>query len=97
MIKSQTKSWRNDARYKVTGETRFTDDLKFHDMLHAVPVYSNYVHAKINSISTLVAGKFPGVVRVITAKDVLEKSFMDILLKIMIFLLIRKFVIMVML
>ena len=81
MIKSQTKSWRNDARYKVTGETRFTDDLKFHDMLHAVPVYSNYVHAKINSISTLVAGKFPGVVRVITAKDVLGKVVYGHLIK----------------
>ena len=58
MIKSQVKSWRNDIRYKVTGKARFTDDLKLHDMLHAVPVYSGYVYAKINSINILVDRKF---------------------------------------
>jgi CO/xanthine dehydrogenase Mo-binding subunit len=40
------KSWRNDAYAKVTGRAKFTDDLKFANLLHAAPVYSDYVHAR---------------------------------------------------
>ncbi len=64
------KSWRNDAVAKVTGRTKYTDDLKFANLLHAAPVYSDFVHARINSIETAGAEKYPGVVRVITARDV---------------------------
>jgi len=70
MNQSQTKAWRNDAVAKVTGRAKFTDDLKVSDVLHAVPVYCEYVHARIRSISTDKAEKLPGVVRVITAKDI---------------------------
>lgn len=65
-----SKSWRNDAYAKVTGKAKYADDIKFPFMLHAVPVYSDYVHAKIKYIDTSVAGKSDGVVRVITAKDI---------------------------
>lgn len=61
---------RNDAYAKVTGRAKFTDDLKFHNMLHAIPVYSDYVHAKILKIDVSRAEKQPGVVKVITYKDV---------------------------
>ncbi|MCX6136198.1 MAG: xanthine dehydrogenase family protein molybdopterin-binding subunit [Ignavibacteriales bacterium] len=64
------KNWRNDAYAKVTGKTKFTDDLKFANLLHAVPVYSDYVHAEILSINTAAAAQSDGVVRVITAKDI---------------------------
>lgn len=67
------KIWRNDAVAKVTGCAKYTDDLKFHNMLHAVPVYSDFVHARIKKIEIDAAAKSPGVVRVITAKDVLGK------------------------
>lgn len=70
MNPSQAKAWRNDDVAKVTGRAKFTDDLKVHDMLHAVPVYCEYVHARIRSIATAQAEKMPGVVRVITAKDI---------------------------
>jgi CO/xanthine dehydrogenase Mo-binding subunit len=63
-------SWRNDAYAKVTGKAKFTDDIKFPYMLHAVPVYSDFVHAKIKNIDTSAAEKSEGVVKVITAKDV---------------------------
>lgn len=66
----QQKCWRNDGVAKVTGRAQYTDDLKFHNMLHAVPVYTDYVHAKINHIDVAQAEKSPGVVRIITAKDV---------------------------
>jgi CO/xanthine dehydrogenase Mo-binding subunit len=64
------KSWRNDAYAKVTGKTKYADDIKFPFMLHAVPVYSDYVHAKINKIDITEAKKSEGVVKVITAKAV---------------------------
>ena len=64
------KSWRNDARAKVTGAIKYTDDLKFSGALHAVPVYSDFVHARLRRVVTEKAEAAPGVVRVITAKDV---------------------------
>jgi len=67
---AEQKSWRNDAYAKVTGKAKFTDDLKFAGLLHAVPVYSDYVHATIASIETKDAEKLPGVLKVLTAKDV---------------------------
>ncbi len=63
-------AWRNDAHAKVTGKTKYTDDLKFHGLLHAVPVYSDHVHARIIRIDTAVAAAAPGVVRVLTAADI---------------------------
>ena len=64
------KCWRNDAYAKVTGKAKFTDDLKFANVLHAAPAYSDFVHARIVSIDTSAAEKVSGVVRVLTAKDV---------------------------
>jgi len=64
------KSWRNDAYAKVTGRAKFTDDLKFANLLHAAPVYSDFVHARIISIDASAAKSLPGVIKVLTAKDV---------------------------
>lgn len=62
--------WRNDARAKVTGDAKYTDDLKFDRMLHAVPVYSDFVHARILGIRKEKAESQPGVRRILTARDV---------------------------
>jgi CO/xanthine dehydrogenase Mo-binding subunit len=67
---SEIKVFRNDAYIKVTGRAKYADDLKFHNMLHAVPVYTNYVHARIINIDTTLAEKAKGVVKVITHRDV---------------------------
>jgi len=67
---ANAKAWRNDAYAKVTGKAKFTDDLKFVNVLHAAPVYSEFVHARINAIDTSTAARLPGVVRVVTARDV---------------------------
>ncbi len=64
------KGWRNDGRAKVTGGAKFTGDLKFADMLQAVPVYADYIHALLTGINTAEAEKSPGVVRVLTYRDV---------------------------
>ncbi|MBD3224210.1 MAG: molybdopterin-dependent oxidoreductase [Caldithrix sp.] len=64
------KAWRNDAFAKVTGKAKFADDLKFNGMLHAVPVYTDYVHARIEGIDVEQARNMEGVVAVLTAADV---------------------------
>lgn len=65
-----SKAWRNDAVAKVTGRAKYTDDLKFVGMLHAVPVYSDFVHAKLLKVDTDEAKQGVGVQCVLTAKDV---------------------------
>jgi CO/xanthine dehydrogenase Mo-binding subunit len=70
MDEKNKKIVRNDAYVKVTGKAKFTDDLFFDNMLYGVPVYSDYVHARIINIDTTQAEKQPGVVKVITYKDV---------------------------
>ncbi|MCX6162530.1 MAG: xanthine dehydrogenase family protein molybdopterin-binding subunit [Ignavibacteriae bacterium] len=70
MSDKNPEAWRNDAYAKVTGKTKYTDDIKFPNMLHGVPVYSDFVHAKIINIGISAASEAEGVVKVITAKDV---------------------------
>ena len=70
MVAELKKAWRNDAVAKVTGRVRYTDDIKAYGMLHAVPVYTDYVHAVIRDIDTTSAANAEGVVIVITAADV---------------------------
>lgn len=69
-MNSPDTAWRNDAHAKVTGRARFTDDLKFPRLLHAAPVYADHVHAILHRVLTEEAARAPGVVRVITARDV---------------------------
>lgn len=70
MVAEMKKAWRNDAVAKVTGNARYTDDIKAYDMLHAIPVYTDYVHANIRDIDITSANNAEGVVIVITANDV---------------------------
>ncbi len=70
MTISKEKAWRNDAFAKVTGAAKYADDIKVPNLLHAVPVYSDYVHANITKIHTDEAKAMPGVVCVITFEDV---------------------------
>ena len=70
MSAADSRTWRNDAYAKVTGAAKFNDDLKFARLLHAAPVYSDFVHARIIRVDTAEAAAAPGVVRVLTAADV---------------------------
>jgi len=70
MDELKEKGWRNDAEAKVAGRTRYTDDIKLPGMLHAVPVYGDFVHARLVAVETAAAMKSKGVVRVITSRDV---------------------------
>lgn len=55
---------------KLTGKLKFTDDLTFPGMLYGVTRRSPLPHAKVVRVDTSAAEKMPGVVRVLTARDV---------------------------
>jgi 4-hydroxybenzoyl-CoA reductase alpha subunit len=58
-----------DAAAKVTGELRFADDLALPRMLHCKLLRSRYPHAKIVSIDSSRAETLPGVIAVLTGKE----------------------------
>jgi CO/xanthine dehydrogenase Mo-binding subunit len=61
---------RTDIQGHVTGRTQYYADRTFPGMLHLKMVRSPHHHAKILSVDTSEAEKVPGVVRVLTHKDV---------------------------
>jgi CO/xanthine dehydrogenase Mo-binding subunit len=61
---------RVDARAKVTGEAEYPGDVAMEGMLHAKTLFAGRPHARILSIDTSTAEALPGVVAVLTAKDV---------------------------
>ena len=63
---------RVDGRAKVTGATRFADDLDFPRMAHMRLVRSTVPHAKIVSIDSSAAEKIPGVLGVLTGESMPE-------------------------
>jgi 4-hydroxybenzoyl-CoA reductase subunit alpha len=60
---------RVDGRAKVTGQTRFADDIKLPRMLHCKILRSPLPHARIESIDVARAEAHPGVYLVLTGKD----------------------------
>src|SRR5579884_2224171 len=60
---------RVDARAKVTGQTRFADDLMLPRMLHCKLLRSRVPHARIVRIDTTRAAAHPGVHLVLTGDD----------------------------
>jgi aerobic carbon-monoxide dehydrogenase large subunit len=57
-----------DARF-LTGSGRYVDDLNVPHQLYGYVLLSPYAHAKIKGINTAAAEKAPGVVCVLTGKD----------------------------
>jgi 4-hydroxybenzoyl-CoA reductase subunit alpha len=60
---------RVDGRAKVTGQTRFADDLAFPRMLYCKLLRSPHPHARITAIDTAGAAAAPGVKLVLTGAD----------------------------
>lgn len=60
---------RIDSPQKLTGQERFTGDLRLPGQLYARPVGSPYAHARIAGIDKAAALAVPGVVAVLTAHD----------------------------
>src|SRR3954453_11898529 len=59
---------REDPRL-ITGSSQYVDDITLAGMLHLVFVRSPHGHARVNGIDTVEALKVPGVVAIVTAKD----------------------------
>jgi 4-hydroxybenzoyl-CoA reductase alpha subunit len=64
-----------DAWAKVTGETRYADDLALPRMAHGKLLRSPHAHARIRSIDTSCARALPGVFAVITGSDLPPVKF----------------------
>ena len=58
-----------DARAKCTGQTKFADDIFLPRMLYCKILRSHLPHALIKSIDRSKAASLPGVIAVITGKD----------------------------
>ena len=58
-----------DAWAKVTGETRYADDLVLPRMAHGKLLRSSHAHARVRAIDTTRATALPGVYAVITGHD----------------------------
>jgi 4-hydroxybenzoyl-CoA reductase subunit alpha len=61
---------RVDARAKVTGQTRYADDIFLPRMAHCKLLRSPHPHARIKRLDTSRAAAHPGVYLVLTGKDV---------------------------
>ncbi|GFP24731.1 hypothetical protein HKBW3S25_00168 [Candidatus Hakubella thermalkaliphila] len=61
---------RKDAVLKAKGDTKYADDLFVEGMVYAKALRSEYPHAEILGIDTREAEATPGVIAVLTAKDV---------------------------
>ena len=61
---------RIDAQAKVTGRAEFGADLRLPDLLYLKGVYSQYAHANLLAVHTEEAEQMPGVVCVVTGKDI---------------------------
>src|SRR3981189_1205789 len=57
------------ARAKVTGQTRFADDISLPRMVHCKLLRSPHPHARIRSIDTSGAAAHPSVYLVLTGND----------------------------
>jgi aldehyde oxidoreductase len=61
---------------KITGVMKYSDDLSFPGMAYAKALRANVPHARISRLDTSRAEEMPGILRVITAKDIPgEKTF----------------------
>lgn len=66
---------RKDARDKVLGRAKYTDDLAPRNALHVKILHSSIAHGYVTSIDTTDALQVPGVVKVLTCFDVPEIPF----------------------
>ncbi|WP_018467704.1 xanthine dehydrogenase family protein molybdopterin-binding subunit [Calidithermus timidus] len=66
-----------DPRF-ITGSGNYTDDMQLPGMVHAAMVRSPYAHARIKGIDGSKALAMPGVLSVITGKELLEAGIKSI-------------------
>jgi carbon-monoxide dehydrogenase large subunit len=62
---------KEDKRF-ITGKGHYTDDIRLHGMTHAHFVRSPHAHAKVKGIDASEALKMPGVIAVLTGKELVD-------------------------
>jgi len=67
---------RMDAKAKILGTGQYVDDMKVDDMLYAAVLRAKYPRALVKSIDISKAQSYPGVIAVLTAKDVPGQRFL---------------------
>lgn len=72
---------KKDGISKVNGSAIFARDINFEGMLYAKVLRSKVAHAVLNNIYTDKAEKLPGVVCVLTSKDIPGKNRVGIIIK----------------
>src|SRR3970282_694363 len=72
---------RTDARSKVLRQAKYADDLSLPRMLFVKVLRSPHPHARIRAIKTSAAQKQPGIVAVLTAKDIPGENSMGPIIK----------------
>jgi carbon-monoxide dehydrogenase large subunit len=63
---------RKEDRRFITGKGRYVDDIKLMGMTHAHFIRSPHAHAKVTNIDSSAAMKMPGVVGVLTGKQLVD-------------------------
>src|ERR1700760_967343 len=63
---------RKEDRRFITGKGRYVDDIKLLGMTHAHFIRSPHAHAKIKSIDSSAAMEMPGVVGVLTGRQIVD-------------------------
>src|SRR6202161_4736077 len=63
---------RKEDRRFITGKGRYVDDIKLLGMTHAHFIRSPHAHAKVKSIDSSVAMEMPGVVGVLTGRQIVD-------------------------
>lgn len=67
-----TRPIRHDGADKVTGRAKYANDTNFSGMLYGKILRSPHAHARIKSIDTSAAETLPGVMAVVTSKDLAQ-------------------------
>ena len=57
----------------VEGDGRFLNDIKLPGMYHVAFLRSQHAHARLNSVDVSEARKLPGIIKVLTGKELLSK------------------------
>ncbi|MGB3273633.1 MAG: xanthine dehydrogenase family protein molybdopterin-binding subunit [Xanthobacteraceae bacterium] len=63
---------RKEDRRFITGKGRYVDDVKVYGATHAHFVRSPHAHARVKGIDIAAAGKMPGVVAVLTGREIVD-------------------------
>ncbi|MGI8433651.1 MAG: xanthine dehydrogenase family protein molybdopterin-binding subunit, partial [Nocardioidaceae bacterium] len=75
VVEIGTPRRRKEDRRLITGRTRWTDNLVLPGMLHLAMVRSPAAHATIRSIDVQAAKDSPGVISVITGRDIADEQW----------------------